>query len=268
MHSACRGVFRSVRTAHSIAVELGRGGLCIEQDSIVFAGEPLFRCIRPRIAPHDFIAEVVPPKDGVQHGLGVGVGRVVDVEVQAPRRLQDAVHLQDADTQVAQERAHVLARRRVRRLNDGVQVGMVVLDGLRPLALYIVAPRPRVLVGDLMARLAHTRRHSPLEGFDALVEGRVCGYQVHALGVDAPEDGKVVADEQGAVEVGRIRRVLRNAGGGGGGFLSRARRRAHACAFLRRFIAASVSYRHTVLGLACSTTSATRSGGASIGSGI
>ena len=131
------------------------------------------------------------------------MGCMVDMQVDAARRFQNAMHLQQAHAEEAEERAHVVSVALTRRIDNRHDLRPVVGYLVNPFAFHVVRPTPTVLkLGS--SRKAVRRGVKVL----ALVERRIGRNEVYRLRIDAAQNGQVIRVVKGTVgnvEVGHLR---------------------------------------------------------------
>ena len=189
-------------------------GLGIEQEDVRDVAVLVGRVVALGPLPGDLVAVVARPEGRIHQELEVVAGRGVAVEVDAPRRLEDAVQLHHAlghhrevghHVVLAEELAHRLEQvgETLGALHDDLPVGDLGLD----------APVPGVVEGvdlgggGLAARLLEEDVVGGVR-----VEGRVEVDEVDALVLHAlAQDGEVVAEVEG---VGGVRHGVMVAGMG------------------------------------------------------
>ena len=195
----------AVGNADGLPVKGKSVGAGVEQDDVVFAGKPAGGVGWAGVTPNDFIAEIVPAKDTVHQNLGVGVGRVVNVQVKAAGRFQDAVTFHQPDAEEAQERRQILFAGFPQHSDEMVDgLIAVISDGVHPFLVSIPFPSPPVVkLGPGRQRVRSSVK------ILAFVKRRVGSNQVHRLRVQPLQERQVVALEQGSVlEVGPTHRGL------------------------------------------------------------
>ena len=161
----------------------------VEQDDVVNPTE-LISARTPRVPPpHDLVLEVHCAEDGVHDGFEVVAGSLVAVEIDAPGRLEDPFHFEQADGHHAEVRLHALAVGETCGGNRCIEGWMLVRNQPHPCSVE-VAERPRILERGPCG-LASNRGAVVLVG----VERRIEVDEVDALRVETSEDVDVVPGE-------------------------------------------------------------------------
>ena len=191
--------FPVVEVADDAWVEHHLVALGVEQqviDVVAPSARVVLAPLRSRFIPppRNFAPAVAPAKNGVHQGLGVSLGRMVDVEIDAPIVAENPVHFQQPHTQPTQERSHVVTVDFLGGVDSLPDRWMIPLNLNEPVVVNIVPPAPTVLK-------LRPRRQTVRRGVEVLVfvERRVGGNQVDGPGVDTPQEVEVIPVEKGAV---------------------------------------------------------------------
>ena len=178
---------RRLRHGQPLRVPSRAVAIGIEKNYVVDTAKPFSITPPCCTSPNDIIPEVPCPEHGVHQQLQVVACRRVTVEVDAPRGLQNPLHLHQPHGHHRQVRLHPLTVGQARGLDHVCQRGLLV--GNQPHLGHVeVRQGPGVLERRARRRAAH-------RGGVVLVrvEGRVEVNQVDALAVHPAQDFQVVA---------------------------------------------------------------------------
>ena len=208
-------IFRVVRLV--LLVPNRRFAFAVIQQAVVGPAPFLGVGAAAAASPCDFVAEVGGAEDGVHQHTEVAVGVVVAVQVEAAGGLEDAVAFQQSGGHKSDVGGFVFGSAGFNGCNDGVDGGIVVLNGHFPIRVGIGIPVPDVADAGFAAAFvmpgAVGLRQRQFLGIFGVADGRagtagkgfvggeggVDGNQVNAFVVEMAQEPQIVHNRQGAV---------------------------------------------------------------------